>query len=128
MSGKKVLIIDDEKLIVKATSLVVKLSGYQVISALDGETGLEVVKEEKPDLILLDIMMPGMDGWQVLERLQADEETKKIPVIIFTAKEYIKGKQKSLDAGAVDYITKPFEPDELMAAINGVFESKPQTT
>lgn len=113
----RILIIDDEKLIVKATSLVIRLSGYEVLTAYNGEEGLKIVQEMKPDLILLDIMMPGMDGWQVLSRLQANEETRGIPVIVFTAKEYLKGKQKSLEAGAVDYISKPFEADELMDAI-----------
>ena len=123
MNGKKVLIIDDEKLIVKATSLVIRLAGYQVFSAYDGVDGLKVASEARPDLILLDIMMPGMDGWQVLEKLKLDEELKSIPVIIFTAKEYIKGRQKSVEAGAIDYITKPFEPEELMAAILRSFDS-----
>jgi CheY-like chemotaxis protein len=78
-----------------------------------------------PDLILLDIMMPGMDGWQVLEKLKSDPVVAGIPVIIFTAKEYIKGKQKSIQAGATDYISKPFEPEDLILAIQRILNSKP---
>ena len=122
MEAKKILIIDDEKLIVKATSLVIKLAGYQIASAYDGKEGLRLARKEKPDLILLDIMMPGMDGWQVLELLKSDETLAHIPVIVFTAKEYIKGRRKSVSAGAVDYVTKPFEPEELMQAISKALE------
>ncbi len=113
-----VLIIDDEKLIVKATELVIRLSGYNVISSFDGVEGLKTAREKKPDLILLDIMMPGIDGWSVLKELKSDPATQQIPVIIFTAKEYIRGKESSLSAGAVDYITKPFETSELLQAIH----------
>jgi CheY-like chemotaxis protein len=117
MSTGKILIIDDEKLIVKATSLVLSLSGYDVTSAYNGEEGLNMAHESKPDLILLDIMMPGMDGWQVLERLKNNPETKTIPVIVFTAKEYLSGKLKSHNAGASDFVAKPFETPELIEII-----------
>ncbi len=125
MPKNKVLIIDDEKLIVKATSLVIRLAGYEILSAYDGKSGIALAKKVKPDLILLDIMMPGMDGWQVLKILKESPDVSDIPVIIFTAKEYIRGKEKSVEAGAVDYVTKPFEPDELIDAITRVLGSGP---
>ena len=119
---KKVLIVDDEKLIVKATSLVLKLAGYSVLKAYNGPEGLERAAADNPDVIMLDIMMPGMDGWQVLERLKEKSETADIPVIIFTAKEHFRGRRRSLEAGAADYITKPFEPEDLVAALKRALE------
>ena len=117
MSAKKILVIDDEKLLVRSTSLVLDHYGYNVRGALGGEEGLTAASEFGPDVILLDIMMPGMDGWQVLEKLKQNEITQNIPVIIFTAREYSNGKALALEKGAADFIAKPFEPMELAAII-----------
>ena len=115
MAAAKVLIIDDEKLLVKSTCMALAHYGFEVKGALDGEEGLKAVREYKPDVILLDIMMPGMDGWQVLEKLKQNPDTKHIPVVIFTAREYSNGKALGLKNGAADYVAKPFEPQELAA-------------
>jgi DNA-binding response OmpR family regulator len=114
----KVLVIDDEKLLVKSTCMALTFYGFETKGALDGEEGLIAAVQFAPKIILLDIMMPGMDGWQVLLKLRANEATQKIPVVIFTAKEHSNGTALARSKGAVDYITKPFETDELVAVLN----------
>ncbi len=117
MNDKKILVIDDEKLLVKSTVMVLGFLGYQSEGAIGGEAGLQKAVALIPDAILLDIMMPGMDGWEVLGRLRENEITKDIPVIIFTAKEYSDGKSYAESKGANDYIAKPFEPEDLSEVI-----------
>ena len=111
---RTVLIIEDEKLIIVSTQMVLEAAGFRVESAMNGEDGIAKAKKAAPDLILLDIMMPGIDGWETLTRLKREEATSGIPVVIFTAREHTKGHQKSADLGAADYFRKPFEPDELI--------------
>ena len=118
MAAAKVLIIDDEKLLVKSTCMALAHYGFEVKGALDGEEGLRAALDYKPDVVLLDIMMPGMDGWQVLEKLKQNPDTKHIPVVIFTAREYSNGKALGLKNGAADYVAKPFEPQELAAILD----------
>ncbi len=115
--SKKILIVDDEKLILISTKIVLESVGYDVLTAITGEEGLEISRHEAPALILLDIMMPGIDGWETLSRLKADEQTRGIPVIIFTAREHSRGKQLAREMGAADYFPKPFEPDELIGIV-----------
>ena len=112
-----VLIIEDEKLIIVSTQMVLEAAGFRVESAMNGEEGIGKAKTIKPDLILLDIMMPGIDGWETLTRLKRDPETSGVPVIIFTAREHARGHQKSAEMGAADYFRKPFEPDELIELV-----------
>ncbi|MBN1577112.1 MAG: response regulator [Chitinispirillaceae bacterium] len=114
----KVLVIDDEKLLVKSTCMALSFYGFEAKGALDGREGLAEAVNFGPRVILLDIMMPGMDGWEVLSRLKAEEATKKIPVIIFTAKEHPNGTALARSKGAVDYVPKPFEPEDLVAVLN----------
>ncbi|GDY00787.1 hypothetical protein LBMAG49_01160 [Planctomycetota bacterium] len=111
---RTVLIIEDEKLIIVSTQMVLEAAGFQVESATNGEDGIAKARTQSPDIILLDIMMPGIDGWETLTRLKRDPQTANIPVIIFTAREHARGHQKSTDMGAADYFRKPFEPDELI--------------
>ena len=113
----KVLVIDDEKLLVKSTCMALSFYGFETRGALGGEEGLRETVDFDPRIILLDVMMPGMDGWQVLSRLRENEATKKIPVILFTAKEHSNGTALARSKGAVDYIPKPFEPEELVAML-----------
>ncbi len=120
MLKKKVLIIDDEKLILKATQLVLNSYGYEVATSVDGEDGLKKARSYSPDVVLLDIMMPGMDGWQTLRRMKSDPQTADIPVIIFTAKEYFRGRELSRQAGAAEYISKPFEAEDLIETIDQI--------
>jgi DNA-binding response OmpR family regulator len=125
MAAAKVLIIDDEKLLVKSTCMALAHYGFEFKGALNGEEGLLIALDYKPDVILLDIMMPGMDGWQVLEKLKENEETKHIPVVIFTAREYSNGKALAMKNGAADYVAKPFEPHELAAILEKQLKSTP---
>jgi len=92
MSTQKILIVDDEKLILISTRIVLESVGYGVVTAASGEEAIGKAREESPGLILLDIMMPGIDGWETLSRLKEDAETKDIPVIIFTAREHSRGR------------------------------------
>jgi CheY-like chemotaxis protein len=117
MSKCKVLIVDDEKLLVKSTCMALGYFDYEATGALDGKEGLQKAESLRPDIILLDIMMPAMDGWEVLKKLKGNEATKNIPVIMFTAKEYSNGKKLAQSSGAVDFIAKPFELEELAELI-----------
>ncbi len=114
---RTVLIIEDEKLIIVSTQMVLEAAGFRVESATNGEDGIAKARSQTPDLILLDIMMPGIDGWETLTRLKRDQGTANIPVIIFTAREHARGHQKSAEMGAADYFRKPFEPDELIELV-----------
>jgi DNA-binding response OmpR family regulator len=114
---RTVLIIEDEKLIIVSTQMVLEAAGFRVESATNGEDGIAKARSLTPDLILLDIMMPGIDGWETLTRLKRDQATANIPVIIFTAREHARGHQKSAEMGAADYFRKPFEPDELIELV-----------
>ena len=114
---RTVLIIEDEKLIIVSTQMVLEAAGFRVESATNGEDGIAKAKAAAPDMILLDIMMPGIDGWETLTRLKRDQATANIPVVIFTAREHSRGHQKSSEMGAADYFRKPFEPDELIELV-----------
>ena len=114
---KSVLIIEDEKLIVVSTQMVLEAAGFRVDAAMNGEEGISKAQAQTPDLILLDIMMPGIDGWETLTRLKQETSTSEIPVVIFTAREHSRGHQKSAEMGAADYFRKPFEPDELIELV-----------
>jgi len=127
---KKILIVDDEKQLVSLVSLHMKMSGYEVFSAKDGEDALVVAKEDAPDLVILDLMLPKMDGWEVCKRLRAETKAVDIPVIMLSARSEIEDKLKGFECGADDYITKPFSPRELVARVKRVlarFESKHAT-
>jgi CheY-like chemotaxis protein len=112
-----VLIIDDDKWIAMSTAMVLEAEGFKVHSALSGPEGIEMVRRLKPGLVLLDIMMPGMDGWETLERLKADPECAATPVIVFTAREQREGRARSRQLGAVEYVRKPFRPEALAQTI-----------
>ncbi|MBN1296440.1 response regulator [bacterium] len=117
---KTILVVDDEILMVKAIRLLLSKEGYRTLSAHNGQDGLQLATHGLPDLILLDIMMPGMNGWDVLKELKSNPETASIPVVVFTAMELFQGKENSLLAGAADYITKPFESDVLLRVLKHV--------
>lgn len=115
----KILIIDDEKRIIKVVTSRLEANGYEVISATDGIEGVEKAKSEKPDLVLLDIMMPGMTGYDIIDRLKEEDATRFIPVIMVTGQEKIEHVSKSMSGhGAVDFIFKPFTADELLNKIS----------
>ncbi len=109
----KILIIDDEEDIIGLLTLHLKMKNYEVTSATDGVMGLEVADQEDPDIILLDVMMPGIDGFEVCKRLKEKEKTAEIPIIFLTARNQTDDRVKGLMSGADDYIVKPFDFDEL---------------
>ena len=116
--AKKILVIDDEPDILLMVQSRLRANGFQVATAGDGENALGKIKTEIPDLILLDIVMPKMDGFAVLSKLKADAQTKKIPVIMFSAKGQTVDVSRALSLGASDYILKPFEPKQLLEKMN----------
>jgi DNA-binding response OmpR family regulator len=116
-NGRKILVIDDEPGIIEIVEANLEGDGFDVISASNGQEGLEKIKNHKPELVVLDVMMPEMDGWEVLRKVEQDPDTAGLPIIMLTAKaadeDYIHG----LEEGAVEYITKPFYPQELVNRI-----------
>ena len=108
-----VLVIDDEAPIRLLCKVNLEAEGMDVLEAADGPTGLEQARESTPDVVLLDVMMPGLDGWQVAEQLLQDERTNEIPIIFLTARAEFRDRARGLDIGGVDYVTKPFNPLEL---------------
>ena len=118
MSKGKILVVDDEIYIVHILDFSLGMEGYEVITALDGEQALEKVKAEKPDLIVLDIMMPKLDGYEVCKYIKSNSATQNIPVILLSAKGRNVDQKMGFDVGADDYITKPFSPRKLVERIN----------
>jgi two-component system alkaline phosphatase synthesis response regulator PhoP len=118
MSKGKILVVDDEIYIVHILDFSLGMEGYEVVTALDGEQALEKVTSEKPDLIVLDIMMPKLDGYEVCKSIKANAATKNIPVILLSAKGRNVDQKMGFEVGADDYITKPFSPRKLVERIN----------
>jgi len=116
----KILIVDDDLESVKLIGLMLERRGYDIIAAQAGTQGLAKAQTEDPDLIILDLMMPDMDGYEVCRRLRANEETADLPIIMFTAKTQLDDKVAGFQAGADDYLTKPVHPDELAARVEAV--------
>jgi two-component system, OmpR family, alkaline phosphatase synthesis response regulator PhoP len=118
MSKGKILVVDDEIYIVHILDFSLGMEGYEVVTALDGEQALERVASEKPDLIVLDIMMPKLDGYEVCRAVKSNPATRTIPVILLSAKGRNVDQKMGFDVGADDYITKPFSPRKLVERIN----------
>ena len=114
---ERILIIEDDEAILKVLRRVLTYEGYQVDTALDGQSGLNMVRDVLPDLVVLDWMLPGMDGLEVCRRLRA---AGSVPILMLTAKDTIQDRVQGLDAGADDYLVKPFELDELLARIRAL--------
>lgn len=121
MFKKKILVIDDTELMVKLTTDVLTKHGYEVVSANNGVDGIKMVASEKPDLVLLDVVMPGIDGFEVCKLLRKDESNNLIPIIMLTAQGNEEDKLAGLELGADDYITKPFNPRELVSRVRNTF-------
>jgi two-component system response regulator VicR len=118
---KKILCIEDEPEMIDLIKLILERKGFEVLGAMGGKEGLEVIRREMPDLILLDLMMPEVDGWEVFRQMRADEQLKDIPVIVVTAKAQSIDKVLGLHIAKVDdYVTKPFGPQDLLNSINRV--------
>jgi DNA-binding response OmpR family regulator len=108
-----VLVIDDEAPIRLLCRVNLEAEGMDVIEAPDGNAGLEAARASAPDVILLDVMMPGLDGWAVADALLADERTRSIPIVFLTARADVRDRARGIDLGGLDYVTKPFNPVEL---------------
>ena len=113
----RVLVIDDEAPIRLLCRVNLEAAKIEVSEAEDGKSGLEAARAERPDVILLDVMMPGMDGWQVFEQLLQDESTAKIPIVFLTARAELRDQARGLELGGIDYVTKPFNPLNLAPLI-----------
>jgi len=118
----RVLVIDDEAPIRLLCRVNLEAEKMEVLEASDGPTGLKAAREQQPDVILLDVMMPALDGWGVAEQLLEDEETKDIPIIFLTARAEFRDRARGLDIGGVDYVTKPFNPLELAPLVRDLLD------
>jgi two-component system alkaline phosphatase synthesis response regulator PhoP len=116
----KVLVVDDEPHIVRLVSFALEKDGFDVIDAGDGETAVELARRERPDLILMDVMMPVMDGLEASKRLKEDPETAAIPIVMLSAKSQRYEQEAGLEGGAERYIVKPFTPKELVGEVRAV--------
>src|SRR5574338_727036 len=118
--AEKILIVDDDLDTLRLVGLMLQRQGYVISAASNGEQGLEKAIQEKPDLVLLDLMMPGMDGYEVTRRLRRNPSTASIPILLFTAKNQLDDKVMGFEAGADDYLTKPTHPSELQAHVRAL--------
>ena len=122
--AQKIMLADDEEDIKVVMQLFLESKGYDIVTAFDGLDTIERAKQELPDLILLDVMMPVIDGFEVCKRLKADPATFGIPIIMVSAAGQAESRQKGLDAGAVDYVVKPFEPEQLIERIQATLKKE----
>jgi DNA-binding response OmpR family regulator len=116
----KVLVIDDEAPIRLLCRVNLEAEGVEVLEAPDGPTGLQIARASAPDAILLDVMMPGLDGWAVAEELVNDASTQDIPIVFLTARAELRDRARGLELGGVDYVTKPFNPVELASLVRNL--------
>jgi len=118
----RVLVIDDEAPIRLLCRVNLEAEGMDVLEAADGPSGLEKARSEIPDVVLLDVMMPGLDGWRVAEELLDDERTSAIPIVFLTARAELRDRARGIDLGGVDYVTKPFNPVELAPLVRALLD------
>jgi len=112
-----ILVIDDDQWIVRSTAMVLESEGFRVVTASGGEEGIRQARDIEPAVILLDVMMPGLDGWETLERLKTDRATSETPVVIFSAREFAQSRATSRQKGASAFLGKPFEPERLIQVV-----------
>lgn len=117
MAAKSILVVDDEKRIVEIVRAYLEREGYRVTAAYDGDTALEMARREHPDLIVLDLMLPGVSGWDICRALRKESD---VPIIMLTARDDVTDRVVGLELGADDYVTKPFEPKELVSRVKAV--------
>ena len=122
MQNARVLVVDDEAPIRLLCRVNLEAEKMEVLEAGDGPTGLEMARKEHPDVILLDVMMPGLDGWRVAEELLEDPATSSIPIVFLTARAELRDRARGLDLGGVDYVTKPFNPVELAPLVRDLLD------
>lgn len=124
LNKKKILVVDDEEDMVFAVKLHLEAKGYDVTIAEDGQTALNMARQERPDLIVLDLMLPKIDGYKVCRMLKFDEKYKNIPILMFTARAQKSDEQLGYDVGADVYLTKPFDPETLLKKIEELLAKK----
>lgn len=117
---KTILIIEDENDIRIFATRVLELEGYRVVGAGDGDDGLKLVREDRVDLVLLDLRLPGRDGWSVLEQMKSEPQLSKIPVLAFTASVGEATRERVIDMGAIGFLVKPLRADSLKEAVDGI--------
>jgi DNA-binding response OmpR family regulator len=122
MPRTKILVVDDEEYIQHILNFSFGAEGYDVVTASDGEEGVSKARNEKPDVIVMDIMMPRMDGYEACKKIKADPQTKDIPVILLTAKGRDSDRKLGSEVGADDYVVKPFSPGRLIERVEGVMK------
>jgi DNA-binding response OmpR family regulator len=126
---RRILCIEDEPEMIDLIRLILERKGFEVLGAVGGQEGLEAVRREKPDLVLLDLMMPDVDGWEVYRQMKADEELQHIPVVVVTAKAQSIDKVLGLHIAKVDdYVTKPFGPGDLVDSVERVLKKQGQAS
>ncbi len=119
---KKIVFIEDEPALQKSLTMALKANGFSVFSAFDGETGMNLIKETSPDLILLDLILPKKDGFQILEEIKSDKETKDIPVVVLTNLEDASNVEKVIELGATNYLIKAnYTADEIAQKVKSMF-------
>jgi DNA-binding response OmpR family regulator len=118
----RVLVIDDEAPIRLLCRVNLEAEGMHVLEAANGATGIDLAREALPDVVFLDVMMPGLDGWQVAEKLLEDERTRSIPIVFLTARAEFRDRAHGLDIGGIDYVTKPFNPLELAPRVRSLLD------
>ncbi len=126
MEPKRILVVDDDPLILDLIRFNLEAEGYTVITASDGFDALERARKESPDMLVLDLMLPKMDGYKVCRILKFDEKYKRIPILMLTARAQESDKEMGLETGADAYMTKPFEPDELLTKVSKLLADKDQ--
>jgi two-component system alkaline phosphatase synthesis response regulator PhoP len=122
MARAKVLVVDDEEYIQHILNFSFCAEGYEVVTASDGEEGVSKARDEKPDIIVMDIMMPKMDGYEACKQIKTDPQTKDIPVILLTAKGRDADRKLGIEVGADDYVVKPFSPGRLIERVEGIMK------
>lgn len=120
----RVLVVDDDQVIRSLLEVNLEMEGHEVLLAADGREGLDRARDERPDLVLLDIMMPQLSGWQVAEELLGDDGTADLPIVFLTARAMEADVRKGNDLGAAHYVTKPFDPIDLMDLVNDLLTRK----
>ena len=123
--SKRVLLAEDEPNIVESLTFLLERAGYQVSAETDGQDALDAIQKNPPDVVILDVMLTGIDGFEILRRLRSDSQTKALPVIILTAKGQREDREAALDGGANAFIAKPFSNAEVVAAVESLAEGAP---
>jgi two-component system, OmpR family, alkaline phosphatase synthesis response regulator PhoP len=126
MAKKKILVVDDEQNIVDLLSIVLKGEGYDVVSSNNGVDALKKAQKENPDLVILDVNMPQLDGWNVLSSIRASENTRKTPVLMCTNKDLVSDVERAEVLGATGYIAKPFEIERVLKKVFQILNAPPQ--